>query len=132
MEIKKATEVAGGGVATAAQLAASYAIEHPELIDEIQTSFNERRAIALAGMDAIPGMKTNRPKGAFYLFPDIRAFGMDSVTFCETLLEEERVVCIPGSAFGQCGEGFIRASYCYSTAHIKEALKRIGEFLEEL
>ena len=57
---------------------------------------------------------------------------MTSEEFCERLLESKHVAVVPGTAFGDSGEGFIRTSYCYSTAHIKEALKRIGEFLDEL
>ena len=58
--------------------------------------------------------------------------GLSSDEFCERLLYSKKVALVPGTAFGDSGEGFVRASYCYSTEHIKEALKRIGEFLEEL
>ena len=70
--------------------------------------------------------------GAFYAFPCIRSTGLTSEEFCERLLYAERVAVVPGTAFGQGGEGFIRASYCYSTDHIKEALRRIGRFLDTL
>lgn len=113
---------------TPAQLAAAYALEHQELTLSIKESFRERRAIALQGMKSIPGMKTNEPKGAFYLFPDIRAFGMDSVTFCNRLLDEAGVVCIPGSAFGECGEGFMRVSYTTEKDKLYEALDRLKKF----
>mgnify|MGYP000785806343 CR=1 FL=1 len=66
------------------------------------------------------------------MFADISSFGLSSVEFCNRLLDEQKVVCIPGSAFGECGEGFIRVSYCYSIENIKEAVTRIGEFVKEL
>lgn len=124
----KVQEYFNSCINTSAQLAAAYALDHPELTDELLSSFRERRTIALDGMNAIPGMRTNRPKGAFYLFPDIRAFGMDSVTFCNRLLDEAGVVCIPGSAFGECGEGFIRVSYTTEMEKLIEALARLKQF----
>ena len=124
----KVQEYFNSCINTSAQLAAAYALEHPELTEELKDSFRERRTIALAGMDAIPGMRTNRPKGAFYLFPDIRAFGMDSVTFCNRLLDEAGVVCIPGNAFGEAGEGFIRVSYTTEKDKLVEALERLKGF----
>lgn len=65
---------------------------------------------------------------AFYVFADIRAFGMSSEDFCNRLLDEERVVCIPGSAFGACGEGFVRIAYTCSDADLTEAIARIRRF----
>ena len=78
------------------------------------------------------GLTCREPKGAFYAFPSIESTGLTSEEFCERLLYSKHVAVVPGTAFGDSGEGFIRASYCYSTAHIKEALRRIGEFLCEL
>ena len=80
----------------------------------------------------IPGKTLVEPKGAFYLFPDIRAFGLSSKEFCDRLLEEQRVVCVPGSAFGDMGEGFIRMAYTASTDKIKEAMERIKAFCATL
>ena len=77
-------------------------------------------------------MKFAEPKGAFYLFPDIRAFGLDSKTFCDRLLEEAHVVCVPGSAFGSVGEGFIRMAYIAETDKIVEAMERIKKFCAKL
>ncbi len=68
------------------------------------------------------------PLGAFYVFPDIRNSGMNSEDFCEKLLFEERVLVVPGTAFGQCGEGFVRATYANSMENIIEAVKRIQRF----
>ena len=93
--------------------------------------YDMRRKIIVAGFNKL-GLTCREPKGAFYAFPCIKSTGLTSEEFCERLLESKRVAVVPGTAFGDSGEGFIRTSYCYSTAHIKEALKRIGEFLEEL
>ena len=93
--------------------------------------YDMRRKIIVAGFNKL-GLTCREPKGAFYAFPCIKSTGLTSEEFCERLLESKHVAVVPGTAFGDSGEGFIRTSYCYSTAHIKEALKRIGEFLEEL
>ena len=66
---------------------------------------------------------------AFYIFPDIRSTGLTSDEFCEKLLAEEKVACVPGTAFGDAGEGFVRVSYAYSIEHIKEAIERIDHFM---
>jgi len=68
--------------------------------------------------------------GAFYVFPCIKSTGMTSDEFCNTLLREEKVAVVPGNAFGESGEGFIRCSYAYSIDSIKEALTRIKRFVE--
>jgi len=71
------------------------------------------------------------PLGAFYVFPDIRSSKVNSEEFCERLLREERVLVVPGTAFGQCGEGFVRATYANSMENIIEALKRIQRFAKK-
>ena len=78
------------------------------------------------------GLSCREPFGAFYAFPSIESTGLSSDEFCERLLKEKAVAVVPGTAFGKGGEGFIRVSYCYSAEHILEALKRIGEFVENL
>ncbi|MBQ3015344.1 MAG: aminotransferase class I/II-fold pyridoxal phosphate-dependent enzyme [Clostridia bacterium] len=93
--------------------------------------YDMRRKIIVSGFNKL-GLTCREPKGAFYAFPCIKSTGLTSEEFCERLLESKHVAVVPGTAFGESGEGFVRTSYCYSTAHIKEALKRIGEFLEEL
>lgn len=128
----KMQENFNSGVNAAAQYAAAYALEHRELTEGIRESFRQRRETALAGIRAIPGMRCAEPKGAFYLFPDIRAFGLDSLTFCNRLLEEAGVVCIPGSAFGDVGEGFIRIAYTAKESDIVEAMRRMKEFCAKL
>ena len=69
---------------------------------------------------------------AFYVFPCIKSTGLTSEEFAERLIKAKRVAVVPGDAFGACGEGYIRVSYCYSIDNIKEAVRRIGEFVREL
>ena len=71
-----------------------------------------------------------QPEGAFYIFPDVREFGMSSEEFAVDLLKQEKVAVVPGSAFGDSGEGFIRISYAYSIAELKEALLRIERYIQ--
>lgn len=78
------------------------------------------------------GLDCFEPEGAFYVFPCIKSTGLTSEEFCERLIMEKRVAVVPGNAFGDCGEGFIRVSYCYSIDNIKAAIDRIGEFVKEL
>ncbi len=92
--------------------------------------YDMRRKIIVKGFRDI-GLECREPQGAFYAFPSIASTGMRSEEFCEKLLYSKRVALVPGTAFGDSGEGFVRASYCYSLAHIKEAIRRIGEFINE-
>ena len=85
---------------------------------------------SLSELARIPGICCAPPAGAFYAFADISAFGMSSETFCRQLLEQERVVCIPGSAFGQCGEGYIRIGYAAGEDRLREAVRRMARFCE--
>jgi len=77
------------------------------------------------------GLPCLEPKGAFYTFPSINATGMSSAEFTEKLLIEEKVAVVPGSTFGQCGEGFIRCCYATSLPNIEEALSRMGRFVKK-
>ena len=92
--------------------------------------YDMRRKIIVKGFRDM-GLECREPQGAFYAFPSIASTGMRSEEFCEKLLYSKRVALVPGTAFGDSGEGFVRASYCYSLAHIKEAIRRIGEFINE-
>ena len=78
------------------------------------------------------GLDCFEPKGAFYCFPSVKNTGLSSEEFCERLLLEKKVAAVPGNAFGECGEGFIRISYCNSLTNLKTALSRIKEFVDEL
>ncbi len=93
--------------------------------------YDMRRRLIVGGFNEL-GLTCREPLGAFYAFPSIKSTGMTSDEFCEKLLYSKHVAIVPGTAFGKGGEGFVRASYCYSVEHIKVALERIGEFLEEL
>ena len=93
--------------------------------------YDERRRLMVSGFNKI-GLECREPLGAFYAFPSIKSTGLTSDEFCERLLVSKRVALVPGTAFGDGGEGHVRASYCYSFDHITEALRRIKEFLSEL
>lgn len=117
---------------TTAQYAAVEALRHgDDAVKAMKEEYDMRRRLIVAGFNRL-GLSCREPMGAFYAFPCIRSTGLMSEEFCERLLYAERVAVVPGTAFGQGGEGFIRASYCYSTDHIKEALRRIGRFLDTL
>lgn len=100
-------------------------------VERMKEEYDMRRRIIVNGFCDL-GLQCREPKGAFYAFPSIQSTGMTSEEFCEKLLYSKRVAIVPGTAFGDSGEGFVRASYCYSVEHIKEALSRIGEFLKEI
>lgn len=117
---------------TTAQYAAVEALRHgDDAVKAMKEEYDMRRRLIVARFNRL-GLSCREPMGAFYAFPCIRSTGLTSEEFCERLLYAERVAVVPGTAFGQGGEGFIRASYCYSTDHIKEALRRIGRFLDTL
>lgn len=117
---------------TTAQYAAVEALRHgDDAVKAMKEEYDMRRRLIVAGFNRLR-LSCREPMGAFYAFPCIRSTGLTSEEFCERLLYAERVAVVPGTAFGQGGEGFIRASYCYSTDHIKEALRRIGRFLDTL
>ena len=120
------------GVNAAAQYAAAYALEHKELTKPLTEAFRRRREVAIRELRKVPGIKFTEPKGAFYLFPDISSFGLDSKTFCNRLLDEAHVVCVPGSAFGPVGEGHMRIAYTATEEDIIEAMRRIREFCAKL
>lgn len=114
---------------TTSQLAAIEALRNgDDDVEEMRREYDARRKFLLSGFRRI-GLPCFEPKGAFYMFPDIRGTGMRSEEFCESLLNEKHVAVVPGTAFGDSGEGFVRVSYCYSTEHLTEALKRMEEFL---
>lgn len=114
------------------QAAAVYALKHPELSEELRAVFAHRRDIILDRLSQIPGLSFHRPNGAFYVFPSIKEFGISDTEFCNRLLEEQRVACIPGSAFGKCGAGHVRMSYTTGDEQLNEALDRIKTFCGRL
>jgi aminotransferase len=96
---------------------------------EMRGQYDLRRRFIVDELNKM-GLTCFEPEGAFYVFPSVAVTGMDSETFCKKLLEEKHVAVVPGTAFGDCGEGFVRISYCYSLKHITEAMKRMREFIE--
>src|SRR4030043_165693 len=92
--------------------------------------YDRRRRVMVKGFRDI-GLSCFEPKGAFYAFPSIKITGMTSEEFAEKLLMEEKVAVVPGSAFGQCGEGYVRCCYATSLADIEEALYRMRRFVKK-
>ena len=131
-KMTKVQEYFNSCINTPAQYGAIFALNHRELIDEVRETFRKRREIALNAVENIKGIKTNRPKGAFYLFPDISSFGMTSEKFCDRLLTEAGVVCVSGKAFGNSGEGYMRLSYSTETGKLIAALERLDKFCSKL
>ena len=117
---------------TTSQYAAIEALKNAtEETEKMKAEYDFRRRFVVHEFNRI-GLECFNPEGAFYCFPCIRSTGLSSEQFCERLLNEKHVAVVPGTAFGACGEGFIRVSYCYSVDHLKTALARIEEFIEEL
>ena len=117
---------------TVSQYAAIEAINNcDEDIKKMVSEYNIRRRWLVNALNEL-GLTCFEPKGAFYVFPCIKSTGLSSEEFCERLLFEHNVAVVPGNAFGECGEGYIRISYAYSLNHIIEAVKRIGEFIDSL
>ncbi|GIW15848.1 MAG: aminotransferase [Tepidiforma sp.] len=115
---------------TASQYAAIAALDEGEaFVTEMVAEYNRRRRLIVDGFRAV-GLPTFEPRGAFYAFPDIRVTGLTSLEFSELLLTEERVAVVPGSAFGACGEGHVRACYASGFEQIERALERIGRFVQ--
>lgn len=117
---------------TVSQYAAVEALRHgDEAIASMKEEYNRRRKLTVSSFNEI-GLTCREPKGAFYAFPSIQKSGLSCDEFCERLLKEKHVAIVPGTAFGKGGEGFVRASYCYSAEHLIEAISRIDEFLKSL
>jgi len=112
------------------QMAASEAlVSGKRCVEQMKREYNRRREFMVTELNCL-GLKCSRPSGAFYVFPCIRSSGLSSMDFSRKLLEEEKVAVVPGTAFGDCAEGYIRISYASSMDNLKEALNRIKKFLE--
>ena len=117
---------------TTSQYAAVEAIKNGDSdIEEMKRSYNERRKYLLGEFRSL-GMDCFEPYGAFYMFPCIKRFGMTSEEFATRLLREEKIAIVPGTAFGDCGEGYLRVSYAYSMEDLKRAIRRIRRFVVRL
>lgn len=117
---------------TTAQYAAIEGLKNgQESVNKMVREYNRRRRVLVDGFRKL-GLDCFEPKGAFYVFPSIQSTGLSSEDFCEKLLINQKVLVIPGNAFGQSGEGFVRACYASSMENIVESLKRIEKFLQEI
>lgn len=117
---------------TTAQYAAIEALKNGDRdVCKMRDEYDMRRRLVVDGFNEM-GLSCFEPLGAFYVFPCIKSTGLTSEEFCTRLIMDKHVAVVPGTAFGECGEGFVRVSYSYSLKHLKIALERIREFLEEL
>lgn len=117
---------------TTSQYAAVEALRNgDDDVKGMRESYNQRRRFLMHAF-AKMGLQCFEPYGAFYVFPCIKEFGLSSEEFAERLLREEKVAVVPGTAFGDCGEGFLRISYAYSLENLKIALEKIEKFVERL
>ena len=117
---------------TTAQFAAEEALRNGDSdIEYMAEEYDRRRRYIYAGLAEL-GIECFEPEGAFYIYPYIGKFGLSSEEFCQRLLLEHKCAIVPGTAFGDCGEGFARISYAYSVKHITQALEKIGAFVKTL
>jgi len=117
---------------TNSQFAAVEALKNcDEDVNKMVEAYNQRRRYLVNAFREM-GLECFEPFGAFYIFPSIKKFGMTSDEFATKLLKEKKLAVVPGTAFGDCGEGFLRISYAYSIDKLKEGLSRIKEFITEL
>ena len=117
---------------TVSQYAAIEALKNCENeVEKMVNEYDKRRRLLVDSFNNM-GLECFNPEGAFYVFPSIKSTGLSSEEFCERLLFEQKVAVVPGNAFGESGEGFIRVSYAYSLKHLIEALKRIEKFINSL
>ena len=117
---------------TTSQYAAISAIKEGDKdIERMRTSYDQRRHFLMKTFEEM-GLPCFEPLGAFYMFPCIKEFGMTSDEFATRLLQEEELAVVPGTAFGDCGEGFLRISYAYSIDELREAMKRLAAFIGRL
>ena len=116
---------------TTAQYAAIEAMDNgDEDVENMRAEYDIRRRYIVDRLNRM-GLPCFEPEGAFYVFPSVAVTGLSSEEFCQKLLIEKHVAVVPGTAFGDCGEGYVRISYCYSLKHITEAMNRLEAFLEE-
>lgn len=117
---------------TVSQFAAVEALKNGDsAIEEMRDEYDRRRRLIVDGFNSL-GLTCFEPQGAFYIFPSIQKTGMKSDEFCEKLLMEKKLALVPGTAFGESGEGFLRVSYAYSVKQITEALDRLTDFMNTL
>lgn len=130
-KIHQFTTMSAGTTSQYAALEALTAPVRDEEIDLMRKEYDTRRKIMVQGFIDM-GLDVVVPEGAFYVFPSIKKTGMNSQEFCKRLLEEQKVAVIPGDAFGDCGDGYIRCSYAYSQEIIKACLEKIAVFVKSV
>ena len=118
-------------VPTFIQVAAAEAIKSQDCVKDMLEHYNRRRDLLADGLNAIPGFKAVKPKGSFYMFVNIKAFGKSSQEFAEELIRGAQVICVPGTAFGDSGEGYLRLVFANSDENLKEAVKRIDAYIRK-
>ena len=119
-----------GCTATFTQFAGLEAVLGPQgEVENVRAEFGRRRDLIVEGLNAIPGMRCPLPRGAFYVFPNIEAFGRPAAELADYLLAEAGVAVLPGTDFGPNGEGHLRLSYANSSANIQKALERMASAL---
>ncbi len=129
-QMAKLQESVSSCVNAAAQQACLAALKGPQdCVKEMVEGYRERRDLLLSGLAELPGIECLMPEGSFYAFPNITKFGLSSKDFALMLLEKTQVVVVPGSAFGEGGEGYLRVSFCGSIESIKEVLSRLQNLL---
>jgi aminotransferase len=117
---------------TPAQYGALEGLKHCQSeVEEMRESYRARRNFCVKAFNDM-GLETFKPQGAFYVFPCIKSTGLTSDEFCEQLLNDQKIACVPGTAFGEAGEGFIRVSYAYSLEELKYATEKIAEFVNKI
>ena len=117
---------------TTSQYAAIEALKNGDAdIEYMKGEYEARRNLIVSELNRI-GIDAFMPEGAFYVFADLRKFGLDDEEFCQRLLDEKGCAIVPGSAFGESGRGFARISYAYSVKHIRKAIERMEAFIKTL
>jgi aspartate/methionine/tyrosine aminotransferase len=115
------------------QKAAIAALKGPQnCVYEMVKEYRRRRDFVVKRLNEIPGVSCKMPKGAFYVFPNIKEYGLSSFDFVSLLLEKARVSMVPGSSFGEHGEGYVRISYATSLENLHEAMDRLEKALKEI
>lgn len=118
-------------VSTFSQVAGVEALKSRSCVAQMREDYARRRDILIDGLNTIPGFQCKKPAGSFYAFVNIKAFGKSSQEFAEELVEHARVVVVPGSAFGEMGEGYLRLVFANSDENLKEAIRRISEYVRK-
>ena len=102
-----------------------------ECVKSMVADYTRRRDILVDGINAVPGFTCAKPKGSFYAFVNIKAFGKSSQEFAEELIRGAHVICVPGTAFGAMGEGYLRLVFANSDENLEEAVRRIDEYVRK-